>query len=161
MQKIISYLWYDNQAEEAANFYTSIFKNSKIRTITRYDEVSAKASGRPAGSAMTVLFQLEGQEFLALNGGPLFKFSEAVSFLVNCKDQEEVDYYWQKLLEGGEEGQCGWLKDKYGLSWQIIPAILSKMLQEPDPIKLERLMKVFLPMKKIDIKALQQAYQGR
>ncbi len=132
-QKITPFLWFDDQAEEAAKFYTSIFPNSKIFNVARYDEAGAKASGRPAGSAMTVEFELEGQKFVALNGGPVFKFTEAISFVVNCESQEEVDKYWEKLTEGGEEGQCGWLKDKFGLSWQIVPTALSDMLSRPGP----------------------------
>jgi predicted 3-demethylubiquinone-9 3-methyltransferase (glyoxalase superfamily) len=132
MQKITPFLWFDNQAEEAANFYASIFKNSKVGHVARYDEAGARASGRPKGTAMTVAFQLEGQDFVALNGGPHFKFTEAVSFVVNCKTQKEVDHYWEKLSAGGDEKaqQCGWLKDKYGLSWQIVPVVLFEMLQE-------------------------------
>ena len=161
MQKIIPHLWYDDQAEEAANFYTSIFKNSKIGSIARYGQAGAEISGRPKGSVMNVTFELEGQQFIALNGGPQFKFSEAISLLVNCETQEEIDELWQKLTEGGEEGQCGWLKDKYGLSWQISPTALGEMLEDPDTTKSERVMKVFLQMKKIDIEALRQAYEGR
>ncbi|MCI0418315.1 MAG: VOC family protein, partial [Acidobacteria bacterium] len=151
-------LWFDDKAEEAVNFYTSIFKNSRIQRITRYGEAGARVSGRPKGTVMTVTFQLEGQEFMALNGGPLFKFTEAISFMVNCKTQEEVDRLWGKLSEGGEEGPCGWLKDKFGLSWQIIPTVLGEMLQDKDPKKSERVMKALLQMKKIDIKSLKQAY---
>src|SRR5947199_1548831 len=134
MQKITPFLWFDQEAEEAVKFYTSIFKNSKIGRILRYDKQAAKASGRPAGSVLTVEFELEGQKFVALNGGPLFKFSEAISFIVNCGDQEEIDYYWQKLSEGGDKNaqQCGWLKDKFGLSWQVVPTILTDMLADKD-----------------------------
>lgn len=161
MQKITPFLWFDNQAEEAANFYTSVFKNSKIVNVARYGEEGAKASGRPKGTVMTVAFQLDGQEFVALNGGPHFKFTEAISFVVNCERQEEVDYYWGKLSEGGDEKaqQCGWLKDKYGVSWQIVPSALGGMLQDQDPKKSERVMKALLQMKKIDIKGLRQAYE--
>jgi predicted 3-demethylubiquinone-9 3-methyltransferase (glyoxalase superfamily) len=161
MQKITPFLWFDNQAEEAANFYASVFKNSKIGRVARYDEAGAKASGRPKGTAMTVAFQLEGQDFVALNGGPHFKFTEAVSFVVNCKTQKEVDHYWEKLSAGGDEKaqQCGWLKDKYGLSWQIVPDVLGKMLQDKDPKKSGRVMEALLKMKKLDIKALKQAYE--
>lgn len=158
MQKITPFLWFDDKAEEAARFYASTFKNSKIGTITRYDEAGAKAAGRPKGSVMTVSFQLEGQDFTALNGGPAFKFTEAISLLVNCKTQDEVDNLWDKLSEGGEKGPCGWLKDKYGLSWQIVPTILGEMLSDKDPAKSQRVMKAMLQMSKIDIKALQQAY---
>src|SRR6058998_242044 len=159
MQKIAPFLWFDNQAEDAVNFYVSIFKNSKIGSVTRYAEEAAKASGRPKGSVMTVAFELNGQEFVALNGGPIFKFTEAISFVVNCETQAEVDEYWEKLSAGGQEVQCGWLKDKYGLSWQIVPTILGEMLSDPDPKKAERVMKAMLQMKKIDIKGLKQAYE--
>jgi predicted 3-demethylubiquinone-9 3-methyltransferase (glyoxalase superfamily) len=159
-QKITPFLWFDNQAEEAAKFYASVFKNSRITSVVRYDEAGAKAAGRPKGTAMTVAFQLDGQEFTALNGGPHFKFTEAISFVIDCKTQEEVDYYWEKLSEGGDEKkqQCGWLKDKYGLSWQVVPAALVEMLQDKDPKKSARVMQAMLRMKKIDIHALRQAY---
>jgi predicted 3-demethylubiquinone-9 3-methyltransferase (glyoxalase superfamily) len=159
MQKITPCLWFDNQAEEAVNFYVSIFKNSKVGRIARYGEAGAEVSGRPKGTVMTVEFQLEGQEFLALNGGPIFKFTEAVSFVVNCETQEKIDEMWEKLSKGGEKGQCGWLKDKYGLSWQIVPPVLSEMLQDKDAKKSERVMKAMLQMKKLDIKTLKQAYE--
>ena len=159
MQKLTPFLWFNDKAEEAATFYTAIFKNSKIVNIARYGDAGAQVSGRPKGTVMTVAFQLEGQEFVALNGGPQFKFTEAVSFVVNCQTQEEVDEYWKKLSAGGQEVQCGWLKDKYGLSWQIVPTILSEMLNDPDPKKAERVMKAMLQMKKIDIKGLKQAYE--
>ena len=163
MQKITPFLWFDNNAEEAANFYVSVFKNSKIMNVARYDEAGAKASGLPKGTVMTVPFQLEGQEFVALNGGPAFKFTEAISFVINCETQEEVDYYWEKLSEGGDKKaqQCGWLKDKYGVSWQIVPAVLGKLLSDPDPAKCQRVMKAVLQMKKIDIKGLKLAYEQR
>ena len=161
MQKITPFLWYDDKAEEAANFYVSIFKNSKIGGITRYDEEGSKAAGRPKGTVMTIEFQLDGQDFVALNGGPHFKFTEAVSFVVNCETQEEVDEFWKKLSEGGDEVQCGWLKDKYGLSWQVVPTALPEMLQDKDPAKAQRVMKAMLQMKKIDIKTLKQAYEGQ
>ena len=161
MQKITPFLWFDDKAEEAVNLYISIFKNSKIGRITRYDEAGAKISGRAAGSAMTVQFQLEGQDFTALNGGPHFKFTEAVSFVIHCQSQGEVDTYWEKLTEGGEESQCGWLKDKYGLSWQIVPDALIKMLKDEDPSKAKRVMGAMLQMKKIEIDKLQQAYDGK
>jgi predicted 3-demethylubiquinone-9 3-methyltransferase (glyoxalase superfamily) len=160
MQKITPFLWFDDQAEEAANFYVSIFKNSKIGDITRYNEASAKAAGRPKGTVMTIAFQLDGQEFAAINGGPHFKFTEAVSFVVNCETQQEVDTFWEKLSEGGEESQCGWLKDKYGLSWQVVPTVLSRMLKDKDHEKSQRVMKAMLQMKKIEIAPLQQAYEG-
>ncbi len=160
MQKITPFLWFDDKAEEAVNFYVSIFKNSKVGSITRYGEEAAEVSGRPKGTVMTVTFQLEGQEFMALNGGPHFKFTEAISLLVNCKTQEEVDELWEKLSEGGEKGQCGWLKDKYGLSWQIVPTVLGEMLNDKDTEKSKRVMHALLQMHKIDIKRLQQAYKG-
>jgi len=158
MQKITPCLWFDDKAEEAVNFYVSIFKNSKIGTVARYGEAGAEVSGRPKGTVMTVAFQLEGQEFLALNGGPIFKFSEAISFVVNCETQEEIDKMWEKLSAGGEKGRCGWLKDKYGLSWQIVPPVLGEMLHDKDAKKSERVMKAMLQMNKLDIKALKQAY---
>lgn len=160
IQKITPCLWFDNQAEEAANFYTSVFKNSRIGKISRYGKEGFEIHGRPEGSVMTVEFEIEGQAFTALNGGPVFKFNEAVSFQVNCETQEEVDYYWKKLSGGGDEQaqQCGWLKDKYGLSWQIVPTVLGKMLNDPDPVKSERVMKAMLQMKKLDIGTLKQAY---
>lgn len=157
MQKITPFLWFNNNAEEAVKFYTSIFKNSKIRKISRYGEEGEKASGQPKGSVMTIEFELEGQQFLALNGGPNFKFTEAVSFVVNCKTQAEVDKYWKKLSAGGKEVQCGWLKDKYGLSWQIVPTILVELLSDKDTAKSQRVMQAMLKMVKLDIKKLQQA----
>src|SRR5205809_415003 len=158
MQKIAPFLWFDNQAEDAVKFYVSIFGNSKIGSITRYEEEAAKASGRPKGSVMTVAFELAGQEFVALNGGPLFKFTEAISFVVNCETQDEVDHYWNKLtVNGGQEVQCGWLKDKFGLSWQIVPTILPKLLADEDKNKSKKVMEAMLKMKKIDIAALQHA----
>jgi len=160
-QKITPFLWFDDNAEEAVKFYVSIFKNSKIGRMTRYGEEGAKVSGRPEGTVMTIAFQLEGQTFAALNGGPHFKFTEAISLVVNCKTQKEVDELWEKLSEGGEEGQCGWLKDKYGLSWQIVPTVLSKMLQDKDPKKSERVMQALIQMRKFDIKRLKQAYERR
>lgn len=161
MQKITPCLWFDNQAEEAVNFYISVFKNSKIMSIARYGEAGAEVSGRPKGTVMTVTFQLDGQEFMALNGGPVFTFSPAISFIVNCETQEEVDELWEKLSEGGDEKaqQCGWLKDKYGVSWQIVPAILGEMMSDPDPEKSNRVMKALLPMKKLDIKTLKRVYE--
>jgi predicted 3-demethylubiquinone-9 3-methyltransferase (glyoxalase superfamily) len=155
MQKITPFLWFDHEAEEAMNFYVSIFRNSKILSMTRYGE----GGPGPAGEVMTGTFQLEGQEFMALNGGPDHKFTEAISFFVDCKTQEEVDDLWNKLKEGGEEGPCGWLKDKFGVSWQIIPTVLGELLGDPDPIKSQRVMQAMLQMKKIDIRALQQAYE--
>jgi predicted 3-demethylubiquinone-9 3-methyltransferase (glyoxalase superfamily) len=162
MQKITPFLWFDNNAEEAVNFYVSIFKNSKVGKVTRYNEASAKAAGRPKGSVMTAEFQLEGQNFVAINGGPHFKFTEAVSFVVDCETQEEVDYFWEKLTaDGGQESQCAWLKDKYGLSWQIVPRILIQMLQDKDAQKAQRVMEAMLQMKKIDIATLKRAYEGK
>ena len=160
MQKITPFLWYDDKAEEAANFYVSVFKNSRVGNITRYEKEGAKASGRPEGTAMTVEFQLDGQKFLALNGGPHFKFTEAVSFVVNCETQEEVDYFWEKLSAGGAESQCGWLKDKYGLSWQVVPTILVELFKDTDPEKSKKVMHAMLQMKKIDIPTLKRAAQG-
>jgi predicted 3-demethylubiquinone-9 3-methyltransferase (glyoxalase superfamily) len=159
MQKITPCLWFDNQAEEAVNFYVSILKNSKAGRITRYGDAGAEISGRPKGTVMTVTFQLDGQEFMALNGGPLFKFTEAISFVVNCKTQKEIDELWEKLSAGGEKGVCGWLKDKYGLSWQIVPTVLGKMMQDKDLEKTNRVMQVILQSKKLDIKRLKQAYE--
>jgi predicted 3-demethylubiquinone-9 3-methyltransferase (glyoxalase superfamily) len=157
MNKITPFLWFNDQAEEAAKFYTSIFKNSRIGKITRYGE----SGPGPAGSVMTVAFELNGQEFVALNGGPLFKFNEAISFVVNCETQAEVDDYWSKLTAGGEEVQCGWLKDKYGLSWQVVPTVLPELLSDPDPVKAQRVMAAMLQMKKIDIDSLRRAYEQK
>jgi len=161
MQKITPFLWFNDQAEEAVKFYTSIFKNSRIGKIARYDKAGEKAAGRPAGSVMTVEFQLEGQEFLALNGGPHFKFTEAISFVVNCKTQAEVNRFWKKLSAGGQEVQCGWLKDKYGLSWQIVPTVLGGLLSNKDAAKSQRVMEAMLKMVKLDIKKLKQAAKGK
>lgn len=153
-------LWFDSQAEEAVNFYTALFKNSKIMNVARYDDASAQVSGQPQGSVMTVPFQLDGQAFMALNGGPAFKFTEAISFIVNCETQEEVDRLWDALTAGGQEVECGWLKDKYGLSWQIVPTILEELLSDPDPVKAQRVMQAMLQMKKIDSAGLRRAYEG-
>ncbi len=155
MQKITPFLWFDDQAEEAMNFYCSIFKNSKIGNITRYGEAGPGAQG----TVMSATFQLEGQEFMALNGGPLFAFTEAISFYVNCETQEEVDELWEKLTEGGEEVQCGWLKDKYGLSWQIVPAGLIELLYSQEVEKSRRAMEAMLQMKKLDIEKIRLAYE--
>jgi predicted 3-demethylubiquinone-9 3-methyltransferase (glyoxalase superfamily) len=155
MQKIVPFLWFDDQAEKAANHYISIFPDSKVLSITRYGD----AGPGPKGTVMTVSFQLAGQEFIALNGGPQFKFTEAISLSVNCQTQEEVDELWEKLSEGGEEGPCGWLKDKYGLSWQINPTALGEMLQDPDAEKSNRVMQAMLKMGKIDIAGLRRAYE--
>lgn len=161
MQKITPNLWFDTQAEEAANFYASVFPSSKVGLITRYGEAASKVSGQPAGSVMTVEFTLDGQDFVGLNGGPIFKFTEAVSFLINCVTQEEIDYYWSKLTEGGgEEGPCGWLKDRFGLSWQVAPAIMNEMMKDPDETKKNRMMAAMLKMKKLDIAELERAFEG-
>jgi len=161
MQKITPFLWFDDQAEEASKFYTSVFKNSKIGRILRYNEEAAQSSGRPVGSVLTIEFELEGQRFTALNGGPKFKFNESVSFVVNCETQDEVDYLWQKLTaDGGEESACGWLKDKFGLSWQVTPTVLIEMLHDKDPEKSERVMNAMMEMGKIDISKLKAAYAG-
>ena len=157
MQKIVPCLWFDDQAEEAARFYTSIFKNSRVGKIARYGE----GGPRPKGTVLTVKFRLDGQEFLALNGGPQFKFTEAVSFIVNCETQKEVDRLWETLSEGGEKVQCGWLKDKYGLSWQIVPTILARMMSDPDPRRADRVFQAVMRMKKLDIKELKAAYGRR
>jgi predicted 3-demethylubiquinone-9 3-methyltransferase (glyoxalase superfamily) len=155
-QKITPFLWFDGKAEEAANFYVSVFRNSKILKIARYGE----AGPGPKGSVMTVVFSLDGQEFIALNGGPNFKFTEAISFSVDCKTQAEVDEFWEKLSAGGEQGPCGWLKDKYGLSWQVNPSVLGEMMTGPDPAKSKRVMEAMLQMKKIDIAGLRRAYEA-
>jgi predicted 3-demethylubiquinone-9 3-methyltransferase (glyoxalase superfamily) len=157
MQKITPFLWFNDNAEEAVKFYTSIFKKSKIGKIARYDEAGEKVAGRPAGSVMTIEFEIEGQDFIALNGGPHFKFNEAVSFVVSCKTQTEVDYYWNKLSAGGKEVQCGWLKDKFGLSWQIVPTILGELMSDKDAAKSQRVMTAMLKMVKLDIKKLKDA----
>ncbi len=160
--KISPCLWFDNQAEEAAEFYTGIFKDGKITGISRYGEAGFEHHGRPAGSVLTVDFEINGQSFTALNGGPIFKFSEAISLQVFCDTQEELDYYWERLNEGGDPScqQCGWLKDKYGLSWQIVPSILPKLMTDPDPVKTNRVMAAFMEMKKLDIAAIQRAFEG-
>jgi predicted 3-demethylubiquinone-9 3-methyltransferase (glyoxalase superfamily) len=154
MQKITPFLWFEGKAEEAMRFYVSIFKNSKVGAITRYGD----AGPGPKGTVMVVTFQLDGQEFIALNGGPQFTFSPAISFVVNCETQEEVDAFWEKLSEGGEKLQCGWLRDKYGLSWQIVPTVLGEMMQDKDAEKSQRVMKAMLQMNKLDIERLKQAY---
>jgi predicted 3-demethylubiquinone-9 3-methyltransferase (glyoxalase superfamily) len=159
MQKITPFLWFDHQAEDAVKFYTAIFKNSKVGRILRYGEEAAKISstGRPVGSVLTIEFEMEGQKFVALNGGPLFKFNESISFVVNCETQEEVDYFWEKLTaDGGHESQCGWLKDKFGVSWQVVPTVLIDMLHDKDPRKSERVMQAMLQMQKIDINKLKE-----
>jgi predicted 3-demethylubiquinone-9 3-methyltransferase (glyoxalase superfamily) len=161
MQKITPFLWFDHQAEEAVKFYTAIFKNSKVGRLLRYGEEAAQISksGRPVGSVLTIEFELEGQKFTALNGGPAFKFNESISFVVRCDTQKEVDYFWEKLTaDGGEESQCGWLKDKFGVSWQVVPTVLIDMLHDKDSEKSERVMKAMLQMQKINIEKLKAAY---
>jgi predicted 3-demethylubiquinone-9 3-methyltransferase (glyoxalase superfamily) len=157
MQKITPFLWFDNQAEEAVNFYTTVFKNSKIGTVARYGE----SGPGPKGSFMTIMFDLDGHAFMALNGGPIFKFTEALSLMVNCEDQEEIDYFWEKLsADGGKEVECGWLKDKYGLFWQVVPKILGELVQSKDTEKSERVMNALMQMKKLDIAKLKQAAEA-
>jgi len=155
-------LWFDTQAEEAARFYTSIFKGAKITAIARYPAVGQEIHGQPAGAVMTVAFEIGGQSYTALNGGPIFKFNEAISFQIECDTQDEVDYYWQRLSEGGDPQaqQCGWLKDKFGLSWQVVPTVLQKMILDPDTAKSQRAFQAMLQMKKFDIAALQRAFAG-
>ena len=154
-------MWFDDQAEDAVNFYTSVFKNSKIGRILRYTEEAAEKSGHPVGSVLTIEFEIDGQKFVALNGGPLFKLNESVSLVVNCETQEEVDYFWEKLTaDGGEESACGWLKDKFGLSWQVTPTVLIDMLHDKDPERAERAMNAMLQMQKIEIPKLKAAYGG-
>lgn len=162
VQRISPCLWFDNQAEEAAKFYTSVFKNSRIVKVSRYGEAGREVHGRPPGSVMVVAFELDGQPFVALNGGPAFKFNEAISFQIGCETQKEVDYFWEKLSEGGDKNaqQCGWLKDKYGLSWQVVPSVLPEMISDPDTKKSQRAFEAMLQMKKLDIDKLQRAYGG-
>ncbi|MEJ0054015.1 MAG: VOC family protein [bacterium] len=160
MQKITPFLWFNDTAEEAANFYVSVFKNSKLGRIARYQGKEAEqVSGRPEGSVMTVGFELDGQAFTALNGGPFFKFTEAISFVVNCEGQEEVDEFWDKLSEGGEKGRCGWLKDKFGVSWQIVPVALARLMSDPDPEKSKHVTAAMLRMTKLDVATLEAAYE--
>ncbi|MGZ4588630.1 MAG: VOC family protein [Mycobacteriaceae bacterium] len=154
--KIIPNLWFDTEAEEAANFYTSVFKRSRIVSVTRYNE----AGPGEAGTVMTVEFELDGQRFVGINGGPLFTFDEAVSFQISCETQDEVDYYWERLTEGGEEGQCGWLKDRYGLSWQVVPTGMEEVLSDPDPDRGKRAMQAMLGMRKLDLAELRAAADG-
>jgi len=156
MQRITPFLWFNDQAEEAANFYVSIFKNSKVVRISRNRE----GGPGPKGSVMSTTFQLDGQEFYALNGGPMFTFTPAISFFIHCETQEEIDDFWEKLSAGGKQERCGWLKDKFGVSWQVVPSILGKLLQDPDPSKSKRVMTAMLAMNKLDIKGLQQAADG-
>lgn len=160
MTQLTPYLWFDDEAEEAANFYTGIFKNSKIRHTIGYPEAAEEASGKKAGSVMLVEFDLNGQRFVALNGGPQFRFNESISFMISCADQSEVDYYWHRLIEGGEEGVCGWLKDRFGLSWQVVPQRLMEMLEDSDLDKVEAVTHAFMQMRKFDIAALEQAYSA-
>jgi predicted 3-demethylubiquinone-9 3-methyltransferase (glyoxalase superfamily) len=155
-QKITTFLWFDDNAEEAANFYVSIFKNSKVLSTVRYGDMGPG----PKGTVMTIAFQLDGQEFAALNGGPQFKFTEAISLVVHCQTQQEVDYFWEKLSEGGQKVECGWLKDKFGLAWQIVPDVLIELLQDSDSQKSQRVMKAMMQMKKLDIEGLKQAAEG-
>ena len=163
MQKITSNLWFDNQAEEAANYYVSIFKNSSIGRITRYGKEGFEIHGQKEGTVMTIEFFIDGQQFIALNGGPHFKFNEAISFIINCDTQEEIDYYWDKLTAGGDAKaqMCGWLKDKFGLSWQVVPSIMAEMFDDADPAKSEPVMKAMLQMKKLDIAKLEKAYHKK
>ena len=162
VRRIAPCLWFDDQAEEAARFYTSVFSNSKIGTIARYGEAGHEFHGRPPGSVMTVSFELDGQPFTALNGGPVFKFNEAISFQVMCETQEEVDDYWEKLSAGGDEKaqQCGWLKDRFGVSWQVVPEVVTQLVSDPDSEKSQRAMQALLQMKKLDIAELERAYAG-
>jgi predicted 3-demethylubiquinone-9 3-methyltransferase (glyoxalase superfamily) len=160
-QKITPCLWFDTQAEEAARFYVSIFNNSKIRAVSRYSKAGHEIHGKQPGSVMTVAFEIDGQAFLALNGGPNFKFNEAVSFQISCETQEEIDHFWSRLTEGGQERPCGWLKDRYGVSWQVAPAMLPQMLMDPDAEKIERVTNAFLQMKKFDIAVLKRAHAGQ
>jgi predicted 3-demethylubiquinone-9 3-methyltransferase (glyoxalase superfamily) len=162
LEKITPCLWYDTQAEEAANFYVSVFRNAKIKSVSRYGEEGREIHGKKAGSVMTVEFELDGQPFVALNGGPQFKFDEAISFQIPCETQADVDYFWEKLTaDGGQEGPCGWVKDRFGLSWQVVPKVLIEMLADADAAKAQRVTKAFLRMKKFDIAALQRAYEGK
>jgi len=156
MQKLTTFLWFDNNAEEATNFYVSLFKNARILNVARYGD----AGPGPKNTVMTVNFEVNGQEFIALNGGPRFKFTEAISFVINCETQEEVDYYWSRLAEGGEESRCGWVRDRFGLWWQVVPTLLGKLMSDPNPEKAERVMAAMLQMAKIDIEPLQRAYEG-
>lgn len=162
MQKITPCLWFDDQAEEAARFYTAIFENSRIGTIARYGEAGREFHGKPPGSVMTVAFELDGHPFTALNGGPVFKFNEAISFQINCETQEELDHFWDKLSQGGDAKaqQCGWLKDRFGVSWQVLPAVLPQLMGGDDPAASQRVMTALLQMKKLDIAELKRAYAG-
>ena len=159
MQKITPFLWFDDNAEEAVNFYVSVFRNSRVVGVSRYGEAGSKSSGRPKGSVMTVAFELEGQPFVALNGGPAFAFTPAISLVVNCETQKEIDELWEKLTDGGEEVECGWLKDRYGVSWQIVPAAIWEIIADPDPERADRVMQAVIRMKKLDIEGLKRAYE--
>ncbi len=159
-QKITPFLWFDDEAEQAAEFYTSVFEDSRIKQVNRYGQAGQETHGKKPGSVMTVEFEICGQTLIALNGGPQFKFTEAISFAVACESQDEIDYFWSKLSAGGEEGCCGWLKDKYGLSWQVVPSTLPKLLSEADGAARERVMAALLKMKKFDLQALHNAYQA-
>ncbi|EKE20322.1 MAG: 3-demethylubiquinone-9 3-methyltransferase [uncultured bacterium] len=168
IQKITPFIWLDHEAEEAANFYVSIFKNSKILSVTKYNKAAEEVSGKPAGSVMTVAFEIDGQSFVTLNGGqldeatPVSQLINPVSFVVNCENQEEVDYFWEKLSEGGEKGVCGWInKDKFGVTWQVVPTILDKLISDPDPVKAGRAMEAMLKMTKIEINKIVDAYDGK
>ena len=161
LQKITPCLWFDTAAEEAVNFYISVFENGRIHKTTRYTEEGFEVHGRPAGSVMTIEYELDGTKFTALNGGPMFRFNEAVSFQIGCSTQEEIDHFWSKLSAGGEEGPCGWLKDRFGLSWQVVPVRLAEMLADPDAQKVERVTRAFLQMRKFDLDELEAAYEGR
>src|SRR5712691_5419501 len=158
MKKITPCLWFDSNAEEAVNFYSSIFKNSKIGNISRYGEAGYEIHGKPAGTVLTIEFELNGQAFTALNGGPIFRFNEAISFHVSCESQKEVDYFWSKLSEGGQTSRCGWLKDRYGVSWQIVPSVLPKLLKDKNAGKSNSVMQAMLKMDKLDIERLKQAH---
>jgi predicted 3-demethylubiquinone-9 3-methyltransferase (glyoxalase superfamily) len=158
--KIAACLWFDTQAEEAANFYVSVFKNSKIGSISRYGKAGQEVHGKKPGTVMVAAFEIAGQKFTALNGGPNFKFTEAVSFQVMCETQDEIDYYWEKLTAGGQEGPCGWLKDKYGLSWQVVPSAIPRMMTDADSAKSDRVMSAFMKMKKLDVATLERAFEG-
>ncbi|HEY9676426.1 MAG TPA: VOC family protein [Drouetiella sp.] len=160
MQKVTPFLWFDEQAEEAVNFYTSIFKNSKIKQVSRYDRDSAKASGRAEGSVMVITFELDGQDYMALNGGPVFKFNPAISFMINCDTQEEIDRMWDELSDGGSIQGCGWVTDKFGISWQVVPKVFGTMMKDPDAAKTRRVMASLLQMQKLDIEALEKAFAG-
>lgn len=160
-QRITPFLWFDTEAEEAAKFYTSVFEDSRVKRISRYGEAGREVHGKEAGSVMTVEFEIDGQAFVALNGGPQIKFNEAISFQVLCDTQNEIDHFWSKLSQGGSEGQCGWLKDKYGVSWQIVPSILPRMMANADGAKKERVMNALLKMTKFDVETLQRAYAGQ